>query len=378
MSHTFSTRILPLVVLLFMPALLFAGMPGGNSYKVLAPIVSGNLTVFPVAASHTHDTSRFLTLDEGVRAGSVVVTESGTVQGLVRGQHPVRPVRGDQVNTLVLLNNSNRPLLLLAGEIVTGGKQDRIIGEDRIIPANSGPVDLSVFCVEPGRWTAKSTNFGSMPVQMAAPSIRQPAVASKSQQKVWDNVNVSNAAVAAEIQTETSARGLPINGRDFQDLSKTTSYAQVMDNRIVKEKVATVAAPMERNYDAMFRELRKQNAVGVVVAINGRIIWADVFASTDLLQDYWPKLIRSYASEAVTNMAHDGTAGTNAAQAYINDLAGGREVVETDPGVYRRSEVTGDGFKVFSIVSLLPSTDYTLHLAKMEAQTNRRNPGYVQ
>jgi len=366
MSRISTTRFTVLVLLLLVPALLFAGMPSGNSYKVLTPITSGNLTVFPVAASHTHDTSRFLTLDEGVRAGSVVVTESGNAQGLVRGPHPVRPVRGDQVNKLVLINNSNRPLLLLAGEIVTGGKQDRVIGEDRIIPVNSGPVDLSVFCVEPGRWTQKTATFGYMNSQMAAPSIRRPAVAAKSQQEVWDNVRKSNAAVTEQVRAEAAAGGIPLQSRSVAGLANTTSYAQVMDNRAVKTKIADVAAPMERNYDAMFRELRKQNAVGVVAAINGRIIWADVFASTELLQDYWPKLIRSYAAEAVTTVARGGAVDANAAQAYINNLAGTREVSETDPGVYRRSEITGDSYRVFSLVSLLPSTDYTVHLAKMD------------
>ena len=45
-----------------------------------------------------------------------------------------------QVNELSLINNSDRPLLLLAGEIVTGGKQDGVVGKDRIIPAHSQPV----------------------------------------------------------------------------------------------------------------------------------------------------------------------------------------------------------------------------------------------
>lgn len=369
MPHKFSTRILNLVVLLFMPALLFAGMPNGNAYKALSPITSGNLTIFPIAASHTHDTSRFLTLDEGVRAGTVVVTEAGSVRGLVRGSHPVRQSSGAEVNKLVLINNSNRPLLLLAGEIVTGGKQDRVIGEDRIIPAKSEPVDLSVFCVEPGRWVEKSTNFSYMGSQMAAPSIRRPAVTAKSQQQVWDNVGASNANMAAQVDARTRA-----------EVNSTTSYAGVMENSVVKGKVAAIAAPMERNYDSMFRELRKQNAVGVVVAVNGRIIWADLFASTDLLQAYWPKLIRSYAAEAVANGGRSGAASVALAQDYIDKLSGGREIVETDPGVYRRSEVTSDGFKVFSLISLLPSTDYTVHLAKTDTDTvtTYKRPQYIE
>jgi len=48
------------------------------------------------------------------------------------------------------------------------------------------------------------------------------------------------------------------------------------------------------------KQLRDRNAVGVVVAVNGELIWADVFASTELLQKYWPKLVRSYAEAMVT------------------------------------------------------------------------------
>ena len=114
-------------------------------------------------------------------SGDVVVTEAGNAGPLVRPRrgHPVwdeHPRGGAQVNQLVLINNSKRPLLLLAGEIVTGGKQDRIIGKDRLVPAESDPVDLSVFCVEPGRWVARSEKFAA-PMAMVQPSVRDTAVA---------------------------------------------------------------------------------------------------------------------------------------------------------------------------------------------------------
>src|ERR1700686_3068181 len=141
-------------------------------YKGLDPIRHGNLTVFPVVAARSYPTGEFLTLDEGLRSGEVVVTEAGNVQGLIR-RHTMPPVRNDgaQVNRLVLVNNSKRPLLLLAGEIVTGGKQDRVIGKDRIVPPESDPVDLSVFCVEPGRWVATSDRFGASGTTYGAPGI---------------------------------------------------------------------------------------------------------------------------------------------------------------------------------------------------------------
>src|SRR5437870_5501500 len=132
-----------------------------SEYKVLAPIRHGSLTVFPIVAAKSYDTSECLTLDEGLRSGDVVVTESGSIRSMMRRHSRPIPVENAQVNQLVLVNNSKRPLLLLAGEIVTGGKQDRVIGKDRIVPAESDPIDLSVFCVEPGRWVATAGSYTS-------------------------------------------------------------------------------------------------------------------------------------------------------------------------------------------------------------------------
>ena len=138
------------------------GMTPNPDYKVLDPIRHGNLTIFPVVSAKIYPTNEFLTLDEGLRSGEVVVTEAGSLQGLIRRHNrPIPHYDAAEVNKLVLVNNSARPLLLLAGEIVTGGKQDRVIGKDRIVPPESDPVDLDVFCVEPGRWVASSQTFGA-------------------------------------------------------------------------------------------------------------------------------------------------------------------------------------------------------------------------
>ena len=123
----------------------------GGPYRVLAPIESGNLLLFPVVRADGRSTgdTPFITLDEGLKSGDVEVTEAGRARGLVRPRGPQAAQdnydRGDEVNTLVLVNHSKRPLLLLAGEIVTGGKQDRIVAKDRIVPADADPIDLWSF-----------------------------------------------------------------------------------------------------------------------------------------------------------------------------------------------------------------------------------------
>jgi hypothetical protein len=53
------------------------------------------------------------------------------------------------------------------------------------------------------------------------------------------------------------------------------------------------------------------------------------------------------------------------AQLYMNSLSGGREIVETESSVYRRTDITGDGYRVFELMSLLPKTGFVVHIAKM-------------
>jgi sulfur carrier protein ThiS len=345
-----------LALAMFIPCFVRAGEAVSSSgYKVLPAIKHGNLTVFPVVAAKSHDTQGFLTLDEGLRSGEVVVTESGIARPMIRRRHPT-PVSpgGAQVNQLVLINNSQRPLLLLAGEIVTGGKQDRVIGKDRIVPPESDPVDLSVFCVEPGRWTGASMNFKSLDAAMAQPTVRAKAMGAKNQQQVWDEVGKSKDAMAMIVPAPAA-----------EPVRSTTSYARVMANDEVKKQVDSVAEPIQHNYQSLIRQLRDQNAVGVVVAVNGQIVWADLFASTNLLEKYWPKLVRSYAAEAVVTRAKGGEADLRSAQEFIEHMEGRHETVDSEPGLYRHTEIAGDGFRAFELTSLLPKTGFDLHVAKM-------------
>src|ERR1700693_3333125 len=334
--------------------------PSSAAFKVLEPIGHGNLTVFPVVAPKSYATDEFLTLDEGLRSGEVVVTEYGNVRGLLRRRSPPAMQRDiAEVNRLVLINNSKRPLLLLAGEIVTGGKQDRVIGKDRIVPPERDPVALSVFCVEPGRWVAANgknefSGGGAAGGVLASFGVRGSAMAAKNQQQVWDNVGKSKEAMATIVSAPAAAQ-----------VNATTSYARVMDNKEVQKQVDAVAEPVRRNYESVIRQLRDKNAVGVVVAVNGEIVWADIFASTQLLQKYWPKLARSYATEAVVTRAKGGEASSKDAQKFLNELQGRHETAETEPGIYRQTEITGDGFQVFELTALLPKTGFSVHVAKM-------------
>ncbi len=334
------------------------------------PIAKDNFAIFPIVSDSTRDTHNFLTLDDGLRSGQVVITEEGTSTGLIRPRRSNPPwqerpfpvptrSRGAEVNRLVLANNSDRPLILLAGEIVTGGKQDRVVGKDRIIPAKGDPIDLSVFCVEPHRWVERSSHFGGFDFLMVQPSVRKQAMANKDQQAVWDQVAKSRTSVA--MAAPPAAQGV---------MAGTSSYAATMQNSYVQKQVDDAAAPIERSYDKLISELRAQKAVGAIVAINGELVWADVFASSSLFDKYWPKLIRSYAAEAVSarwnSVKMSSAPSEKEAQTFLDDLNARRESVEAEPGVYRNTEIVGQDFDAFILTSLLPGTDFNVHIAKMK------------
>jgi hypothetical protein len=194
---------------------------------------------------------------------------------------------------------------------------------------------------------------------MAQPSVRAKAMADKDQDKVWAEVRKQQAAQAETVEVSGASPTVAT------ELSQTSSYAKVMENQEVKKQVDAVAKPIEQNYQSLIRQLRDRNAVGVVVAVNGRIIWADVFASTNLLEKYWPKLVRSYASEAVVTRAKNVEVNVSLAQAFLENMEGRKETIESEPGIYRHTEVNGDGFKAFALTSLLPKTGFDVHVAKM-------------
>jgi len=176
-----------------------------NGWRLLPGVTYENITLFPVVAADGADTSMFLTLDEGLASGEVVVTEQGS-GGLYRSERGApRPELNGRaaVNQLVLINRSKRPLLLLAGELVSGGKQDRIIGKDRIVPVGSEPLPLDVFCVEHGRWSSGS-RFSAAKT-MVHPSVREQAAVAKDQNDVWAAVRAGSTAGAP-----TNGRGGPV------------------------------------------------------------------------------------------------------------------------------------------------------------------------
>ena len=325
--------------------------PEGD-WRILDPVTYENISVFPVVASYDQDTTAFLTLEEGLARGEVVVRERGSEE-MVRGRdgRPVYiPQPGASVNQLVLVNRSKRPLLLLAGELVSGGKQDRVIGKDRIVPAGAPPLPLDVFCVEHGRWTG-SSQFAAA-TTIVHPSVRERAAVDQKQTEVWDAVRSGTiappppAAPAAKITRSELATAIAGNAH-------TEAYEKIYQSSAVGVSIDEFVAEVQRRFANATSRLKGERVVGVVVAYGGEIAWSDIFASGDLFDHYWHKLLRSYAVEALARPTVRTVASREGASEFLRRL-NGRETMETEPGVYRWSEITEGPLAEIELEALSP------------------------
>ena len=336
-----------------------APSPPEGDWRILDPIIYENISLFPVVGGSL-DTSLFLTLEEGLASGQVLVTEQGA-ERLIRDRGQVRPIAvaqynsGASVNQLVLINRSKRPLLLLAGELVSGGKQDRIIGKDRIVPVGAEPLPLDVFCVEHGRWTGSSSQFVASKT-IVHPSVREQAAVNQKQTDVWAAVAGGTTASVSV----SSAAPAPLSPRVLAETiateAQTQSYEKIYDSRRVGVSVDTLVDELQRRFaraTSGSNGERKMLVVGVIVAYGGEVAWSDIFASSDLFHHYWSKLLRSYAVEALARPTLHETASADDAREFLR-RPNGREMQETETGVYRWREISEGKLALIELEALQP------------------------
>jgi hypothetical protein len=257
-----------------------------SSIRVGTPIRHEKLVIFPLIASPS-GTRSYTMLDEAIRSGQVRVEEKD----------------GGQVNAVRIRNAGKTYVFGIAGEIVSGARQDRMLQDDVLLPPGSGWLDVPVFCTEHGRWAGSSLEFGTKG-QVVAGRVRERASKSQSQQEVWDEVDGARADLKVE--------------------SPTRAFAKVYDDRGVQAKVEIYSAKFDR-----LPELAP-GASGVLVALGREIVCVDVFGSPALFRKMWPKLLRSYVIDAISRSAH-GTFTQASAAEFVRAAA--RAEVSDEPTV---------------------------------------------
>jgi hypothetical protein len=279
-------------------------------------------------------------------------------------------VEGD-VNRLMVVNSSGKPLYLMPGEIIVGGKQDRCIARETIVPPGDEPVAIEAYCVEHGRWSGRGMAENTeLLARLDTPSVVSVVpggyeadlslVISQTQDQPESLVAEEEeelAALAREAddgQFVASAGPLSKDGR--RAAQKGEGQGRIWDevakanldsgnevesgaftHNYTDEEIVARLAPYQ---DALDEEVSGQErVVGAIVAINGKVEAADVFESTPLFRKLWPKLLKGHALDAVA--AADGEGADTKAS-----LADAKAFVQTASETQVDQTVAGEGLVV--------------------------------
>lgn len=315
----------PLLFSLLVPVMLFAQE---YSYKTLdfdlqseaklRSFTYKNLRIYPIKAKttlkeQTKNYSRYTSLKEALEKKKINITEK---EG--RGE-------GAEVNTLYAHNTSNDTLFLMAGEVIQGGKQDRVIGQDVVIPPKSAKVKVPVYCVEQGRWSEKNSGkqFNGY-FAVSGMSVRKAVEVSKNQSDVWQKV--ADANKKNKVATTTGAYTALSSANDYVKIEN--EYFNTLQPRLAGEK----------------------DVVGLIVVSGDKVLGCEIFATEQLFRKSADNLLRSCIHEAVTNGRPVNISAT-AVKKYMDDLLIDQVAQE------RKINAKGKVFK---------SEDKKLHLATYE------------
>ena len=239
------------------------------------PFSYRNLQIFLVHGDTRLENRHYYTLSEALAKGMVEVRETGSV------------------NELVIINHSKELVFLNAGDIVKGGRQDRTVKDDLILPPHSGEISLAAFCVEHGRWTGrgqeKAEVFSSNSNML---STRRQKLASRyenNQSEVWSGV--------AEQQLGLNSNVGILAGKsvDVRSPASSSSLQLSLENKdlgSVKQQYMDKLEPILNG---------KTDVIGFVYAINGELNTAEIYDNKSLFRALWSKLLDSAVTEAITD-----------------------------------------------------------------------------
>jgi hypothetical protein len=213
----------------------------------------GGLTVFWLHAPAASTPWAVATLDEARAQGALIVSERDQAA----------------VSEIVIENRGPVHVLLLAGEILQGGKQNRIVVEDVLVPPRSGPLTLPVFCVEQGRWQGAGKQFSTRET-LAAPRLREKMLERTDQRQVW-----------AEVDRYARSAAAP---------SATGSYQAIPDKPEVQAQ--------QKDVEAAIGGAIAPGAQGAAVYVGDTLAGLDLFEDGSLFAREWSKLLRASTIEA--------------------------------------------------------------------------------
>ena len=272
-----------------------------TNYRISEPVSYKNLSIFLIHGKDENSKGNIITLQEALERKLFVVYETS------------------DVNELEVENLSKElDVFIQSGDIVKGGKQDRVLAVSIIIPARSGRVSIQAFCVESGRWTKRGSEdaakFTSSNERIVTKELKLAANSARSQQEVWDKVSEAQTRLSNTVGEKVNAP------------QSNSSLQLSLENRQVTASV-----------DEYVRQLAgiangKADVIGYAFAVNGKLNSADIYVSNALFKKVWMKMLKAAATEAVAESRSVRLAApvkADAVKGFIDDSEKARAKQET-------------------------------------------------
>ncbi len=202
-------------------------------------------------------------LAEALKKGLVTVTERGTTSF-------------ENVHWLRFNTHTDKSVYIGGGEVITGGRQDRMIVRDTILKPSEKDQYVPVMCVEEGRWSEKEKKFGYG--NYANTDIRKNLDSGRNQVILWREVD-------RELQTgQFKNKSLAYESRwqDKKYVLKGQEYINYFMNKF-------------RHSDSTI--------VGFIAVSGDKVIGSDVFDGTYLFYHQLEPLLWGYVDEAIASGA---------------------------------------------------------------------------
>jgi hypothetical protein len=237
-----------------------------SQIKIGAKQTHKNMTLYCLLSA-TEAPVDFLTLDEALDREALVimeVNESGSVP------------------ELKVANRSDQKVLLLDGEELVGAKQNRVLNVTILIAPQSETV-IPVSCVEQGRWSYRSTQFGSESRAMSAQLRKRKSETVSENLKRGRQFRSDQGVVWEEIENKYA--------RMSAERSPTMAMADLYESH----------RDLSSEYLAAFRPVDKQ--IGIVVFIDGQVTGLELVAKFETFEKTHSKLVNSYVIDALETAA---------------------------------------------------------------------------
>jgi len=250
-----------------------------DSFLIGESIAYKNLEIFPIVRSGKTESQKYRILSEVIKGQDVVLEETGNV------------------NLLSISNNTKDYIFILAGDIVKGGRQDRTIENDIIIPPYTKKVPLESYCVESGRWQKRGQEevheFSDNTKVLSSRDLKLASRYSKDQSAVWQKVSEK------QYKLDKNLAEMKGENVDVRSPQSETSLQLTLENKELED----VTKEFKNNLNNLndFSE----NSIGFAYAINGQFYGMDIYHSRELFAKLQAKLFDAVIAEAISEYEKD-------------------------------------------------------------------------